>query len=74
MAGVDQQAWKDPLRLRSEGQWSHEMSWWAPFQGSLQTCPQAMQFPSISETPLGSTSGFPVKGRSIFMTVEMSTS
>lgn len=26
MDGVDQQAWKDPLRLRSEGQWSHEMS------------------------------------------------
>lgn len=26
MNGIDQQAWEDPLRLRSEGQWSHEMS------------------------------------------------
>lgn len=26
MDGIDQQAWEDPLRLRSKGQWSHEMS------------------------------------------------
>lgn len=26
MDGVDQQAWKDPLRLRNEGQQSHETS------------------------------------------------
>lgn len=26
MDGVDQQAWKDPLILRTEGQWSGEMS------------------------------------------------
>lgn len=26
MDGIDQQTWKDPLRLRSEGHWSHGMS------------------------------------------------
>lgn len=50
MDGIDHQAWKNPLRLRSEGHWCHEMSRAGPLlrDPSLQSCPQAGHFPSVS--------------------------
>lgn len=65
MDGVDQQAWKEPLRLRSEGRWSHGMSY-VNNAGQLHRdptdLPSGIAVPSISETLLASTSVFSAKG------------
>lgn len=64
MDGVDQQVCKEPLRPRSEGQWSHEMGC-VSNAGHLHRDPTdpppGSAGPSVSETPLASTSVFSAK-------------
>lgn len=58
MDGVDQQAWKDALRLRSEGQWSQEMSS-AGHLPRVHPCRPAPSFPLSEVSSVSPAKGAP---------------